>query len=99
MPKPTMTRTQIGQVGPWTFFEIRNHSFGGDLLGLPLYEFEVNGRREPGAEMYADLDTAIVSAVGEKYTGQRGAGGTGVDTAAGWFMRMIGADRVVNGHG
>jgi hypothetical protein len=90
---PGRTRTEVGKVGPWTFFEIRHHGFKGDLSGKPLYEFEVNGHQENGAEWYESLDMAIVSAVGEKWTGRRGAGGTGVDTAAGWFMRMIGAVR------
>lgn len=89
---PGRTRVQIGQVGPWTFWEIRDHAFKGDLAGKPLYEFEANGTLS--GEWFDSLDMAMVSAIGEKWTGRRGAGGTGVDTAAGWFMRMIGADRV-----
>jgi hypothetical protein len=88
---PGMTRTEVGKVGPWTFYEIQHHGFKGDLSGMPLYEFEANGTLS--GEWYDSLDMAIVSAVGEKWTGRRGAKGTGVDTAAGWFMRMIGAVR------
>lgn len=87
-------RVEVGQVGEWTFFEVTGHSFTGDLDEKPLYEFEVAGDgRTTGREMYLSLDHALVAAVGEKWTGPRGAGGSGVGTAADWFMAMIGADR------
>lgn len=91
-------RYNITKIGEWTFYEIHNHGFKDELEGRPLYAFiagdvEYNSSGSPKwGWLYSTLDHAMVAAVGEKYTGQRGAGGTGVDTAAGWFMRMIGAD-------
>lgn len=86
-------RVEVGQVGEWTFYEITGHSFTGDLVDKPLYEFEVAGDGQTtGREMFLSLDEALVQAVGAKWTGPRGAGGTGVGTAADWFMAMIGAD-------
>lgn len=83
-------------VGEWTFFQVENHGFTGELADRPLYGFAVGEvetpRGEPKlGELYHCLEHAMVAAVGEKYTGRRGAGGTGVGTAADWFMRMIGA--------
>lgn len=77
-------------VGEYTFTEHTEHGFP-DFEGKPLYKFEINGKRS--MEMYPSLDEALVAAVGEKYTGPRGAGGSGVGTAADWFLRMIGAER------
>jgi hypothetical protein len=81
--------TQTWTVGEYTFTEHTDHGFPS-FEGESLYKFEING--EASSELYASLDEAMVAAVGEKYTGPRGAGGAGVDTAAGWFMRMIGAE-------
>lgn len=75
-------------VGDYTFNEYVNHGIKS-YEGKPLYKFEIDNK--PGHEMYASLDEAMVAAVGEKHTGPRGAGGSGVGTAADWFMRMIGA--------
>lgn len=91
----------VGTVRDWTFYEVTNHGFTGELADKPLYGFVVGEPEISGlggikfGELYPSLDHALVAAVGEKYTGQRGAGGTGVDTAAGWFMRMIGAGQLV----
>ncbi len=89
-------------VGDWTFYEIEDHGFS-DHEGRPLFAFGDGSTVESGSragqpkfgEMYASLDRAIIAAVGEKYTGPRGAGGTGVGTAADWFARMIGMDSLV----
>lgn len=78
-------------IGPYTFQEIDDHGFR-DYEGRTLWMFQIEGVR-PSNELYETLDSVLVAAVGEKWTGPRGAGGTAVDTAAGWFMRMIGADR------
>jgi hypothetical protein len=75
-------------VGDYRFCEYDQHGFA-DFAGKPLYKFEIDGKR--GMEMYASLDEAMVAAVGQKYTGPRGAGGSGVGTAADWFLKMIGA--------
>lgn len=88
------------EIGEWTFFQVEEHGFD-HVNGAPLYGFGDGSTRKTGAlagqpafgELYETLEHAMVAAVAEKYTGRRGAGGTGVDTAAGWFMRMIGADR------
>jgi hypothetical protein len=88
-------------VGQWQFFEIDAAQISDSYAGRTLYGFEVQAedgaRPEVGnvREWYNTLEHAMASAIAEKYTGPRGAGGTGVDTAAGWFMRMIGADNLV----
>jgi hypothetical protein len=82
-------------VGEWTFYQVEDHGFTGELEGKPLFGFTTEPTAFTGkpklGELYDSLEHAMVSAVGEKYTGRRGAGGTGVGTAADWFMRMIGA--------
>lgn len=40
-------------------------------------------------EVYPTFDYALAAAIAERHTGKRGASGTGVGTAADWFMRMI----------
>ncbi|HEU4752332.1 MAG TPA: hypothetical protein VFU47_04415 [Armatimonadota bacterium] len=88
-------------IGPWTIYEMVDHGFGGENEGKPLYGFTVtaeeehDGRGRPRVgEWYPSLEYAMVAAVAEKHTGRRGAGGTGVGTAADWFMRMIGAGQL-----
>lgn len=96
-----MRVTMLAQLGDWTFWEVWDHGFTGPSYdGKPLFGYEkVSDPGEPGKprikEYHHSLDRAIVSAVGEKYTGPRGAGGTGVGTAADWFCRMIGMDKLV----
>lgn len=78
-------------VGDYTFTEYEGHGFT-TYEGKPLFGFTIEGRERKGnGELYASLDEALVAAVGEKYTGPRGAGGSNVGTAADWFMKMIGA--------
>lgn len=79
--------TNAWRVGPYVFSEIEGHGFHS--IPGPVYRFEIDGRAA-NHEAYADLDQALASAVGERWTGPRGAGGSGVDTAAGWFLTMIG---------
>jgi hypothetical protein len=79
---------EIGTVGEYTFYEVTKHGFTG-YKDVPLYKYSIGKRMS--IECFETLDEAMVAAVGAKYTGERGAGGSGVDTAAGWFMRMIGA--------
>ena len=81
--------TNAWAIGPYVFSEIEDHGFK-DFEGEPLYQFTIEGRRA-GHTAYQTLDEALVSAVGERWTGPQSAGGGGVDTAAGWFLRMIGA--------
>jgi hypothetical protein len=80
--------TNAWRVGPYVFSEIEGHGFRG--IDGPVYRFEIDGRGN-NHEVFTSLDGAIVAAVGERWTGRRSAGGGGVDTAAGWFMAMIGA--------
>ena len=80
--------TNAWRVGPYVFSEIEGHGFAS--IPGPVYRFEIDGR-PASHEVYETLDMALASAVGERWTGPRGAGGSGVDTAAGWFLRMIGA--------
>lgn len=79
-------------VGRWTFFEV-------ERADGTFYAFSVDDAMDDRGlpkigELYLSLDHAMVAAVGEKYTGERGAGGSGVGTAADWFMRMIGAGQI-----
>lgn len=96
-----MRATMLAQLGDWTFWEVWDHGFTGpEYDGKPLFGYEkVRDPGEPGkpkiGEFHRSLDRAIISAVGEKYTGPRGAGGSGVGTAADWFARMIGMDQLV----
>lgn len=81
------------------FYQVEGHGFEAHE-GRPLFAYgkpgEMDDRGVPKTgELFVALDRALVAWVAEKYTGARGAGGTGVDTAAGWFMRMIGADTLV----
>lgn len=87
--------TNRWKVGDYTFEEIEGHGFS-EWEGQPLYRFEIQGQRQGLNELFPSLDHALVAAVGQRWTGHRGAGGSGVDTAAGWFMRMIGADRLLD---
>jgi hypothetical protein len=86
-------------IGEWVFYEMVDHGFTGPSADKPLYGYSpIHGEGTSGQvrvnEWYGSLDHAMVAAVAEKYTGPRGAGGTGVGTAADWFMRMIGADQL-----
>lgn len=79
-----------------TFYQVEDHGFT-DYGDRPLYGYErvtdpgQSGKPKLG-ELYTSLDRALIAWVGEKYTGPRGAGGSGVGTAADWFARMIGMD-------
>ena len=81
-------------VGEYVIEEVEGHGFS-DWQGQPLYRFHLENQRQGLNELFPSLDYALVAAVGQKWTGHRGAGGSGVDTAAGWFMKMIGADRLL----
>lgn len=81
------------RLGEYVFREYTNHGFS-DHAGKTLWKFEIDGGQAVGFnELYETLDYAMVAAVGQKYTGRRGASGDGVGTAADWFMKMIGADK------
>lgn len=82
-----------------TFYQVEDHGFPA-FEGQPLFAYgkpdamDAHGLPKVG-ELYPSLDRALIAWVGEKYTGPRGAGGTGVGTAADWFARMIGMDTLV----
>ena len=83
-----------------TFYQVEDHGFTGEHEGQPLFAYgkpdAMDDRGVPKVgELYASLDRALVAWVAEKYTGPRGAGGTGVGTAADWFCRMVGMDDLV----
>lgn len=85
-----MTRDRVvnrWEVGEYTFTE-----YADTWLGEGVTLFGVAIRNKETGELYGSLDWAMVAAVGEKYTGPRGAGGSGVGTAADWFARMIGME-------
>jgi hypothetical protein len=75
-------------IGPYTISEVAGHGFAG--YDGSLFTAEIEGR-SPSHEMYECLDHALAEVIGRRWTGPRGAGGGGVDTAAGWFLSMIGA--------
>lgn len=86
--------------GLGTVYQIEDHGFTGpEYDGKPMYAYgkgERDGKGRPKVgEYHRTLDRALIAMVGEKYTGSRGAGGTGVGTAADWFARMIGMDALV----
>lgn len=92
-----MTYLKQGQVGDWIFWAYPDHGFK-DHGDRPLYGFTgntVDDANQPKiGELYESIEHAMAAAVAEKFTGKRGAGGTGVGTAADWFMKMIGAYEV-----
>lgn len=80
-------------VGEWEFQEVE--ILWGSHEWRTFYRFTAEGLA-PNNELYDTLEHAMAEAIGSKYTGPRGAGGSGVNTAAGWFLRMIGADAYPN---
>jgi hypothetical protein len=82
-----------------TFYQFEDHGFPGHE-GQPMFAYgkpdamDRQGLPQVG-EFHASLDRALIAWVAEKYTGPRGAGGTGVGTAADWFAQMIGMDQLV----
>lgn len=74
--------------------QINDHGLGGEHEGKPMFRFRLPGADRPNFELYNTIEHALVALVAAKYTGERGAGGTAVGTAADWFMRMIGADEL-----
>ena len=80
-------KTKVGEVAGFEFFEVDGFA-GYDKL----YQFAVAGE-EPDLFCWESLDRAVVEAIGQKYTGVPGAMGPGVDSAAGWFMKMIGSEK------
>jgi hypothetical protein len=89
-------------IGRWQFFEIDGRQISDSYEGRKLFGYETQAedgvRPEPSnvREWFNSLEHAMAAAIAEKYTGPRGAGGSGVGTAADWFMRMIGADQLVD---
>lgn len=82
-----------------TFYQVEDHGLTGHG-DRPLYAYGKPGETDSlgipkTKELFVSLDRALISWVAEKYTGPRGAGGTGVGTAADWFARMIGMDQLV----
>jgi len=92
--------TQRWTVGQWLFTEIDGCQISDTYKSRRMYGFSP-ADEPPGAagrisEWYNTLEHAMAAAIAEKYTGPRGAGGSGVGTAADWFMKMIGADQLVD---
>jgi hypothetical protein len=87
--RPSQRYSNRWTLGEWTIFEVKDHPFT-NYEDRPLYTFGV-GDQAPGSELFVTIEHAISAAIAAKYTGRRGAGGTGVGTAADWFMKMIGA--------
>lgn len=71
-------------VGNYTFTEHTKHPFTDKIDG-PLYKFWIGD--DQGPEMYRSLDEAMAAAIAHKWMGPR------ADSAAGWYMRMLGADQ------
>ena len=82
-------------IGDWTFYQIEDHGFTNH--DGPMFAYgsgQQTGKPETG-EWYPNLEHAMAAAIAEKFTGKRGAGGTGVGTAADWFMKALGAYETV----
>lgn len=79
-----------------TFYQVEGFTEDGRTLYAYGKPNDMDDRGKPRTgELFNSLDRALIAWVGEKYTGPRGAGGTGVGTAADWFARMIGMDQLV----
>lgn len=77
-------------VGPYTFFKVQEKIIRGKReieKCQTLYVFAIDGKLNN--ESYLSLDSAMAEAIAARHCGTRGAGGTAVDTAAGWFIRML----------
>lgn len=81
--------------GLGSLIQIEDHGLE-PWAGKPLYQFHLTASERPGFELYATPEHALASMIAAKYTGERGAGGSGVGTAADWFMKMIGAEQLVD---
>jgi hypothetical protein len=81
--------------GLGTLIEIEDHGLE-TWADKPLYQFHLAASERPGLELFVTPEHALASMIAAKYTGERGAGGTGVGTAADWFMKMIGAEQLVD---
>lgn len=78
-------------VGEWTFYEVAGHGFPMNP-DKPVYRYERDGieEHEQDRNSYWNLEEAMAAAIASKHTGVQGAGGTGVGTAAMWFIRSLG---------
>ncbi len=74
-------------VGPYQFFEVKEKPFANRTELRTLYVFAIDDKLNN--ESYLSLDSAMAEAIAARHCGIRGAGGTAVDTAAGWFIRML----------
>lgn len=93
----TIYPTNRWTVGEWQFFEIDGRQITDSYEGRKLFGFTANTEdAEAGnaGEWFNSLEHAMAAAIAEKHTGRRGGGGTGIGTAADWFMRMIGVDQI-----
>lgn len=84
-------------IGQWAFYEVQGVAGPTDetlYYGYAQADGERRNMEDKIGELYLSLEHAMAAAIAEKFTGARGAGGTGVGTAADWFMRMIGAYEV-----
>lgn len=75
-------------VGPYEIQAVEGHGFPQPQYPEVMYRYKINGA-SVDAEMYPSLDRALVSAIGARHMGPRGAGGNAVGTAADWFCVMI----------
>ena len=78
-------------VGEWTFYEVAGHGFPTNP-DKPVFRYERDGIEDHAQDpdSYGSLEQAMAAAIASKHTGVRGAGGTGVGTAADWFIRSLG---------
>jgi hypothetical protein len=75
---------------PGVFYRVGDYLFTEGSLGDQTVFAFVLPDGTKSSEFYSSLEMAMVAAVGQMYTGRRGAGGEGVGTAADWFAKMIG---------
>ena len=86
-----MRMTKHWECGDWLFCEFADHGFQ-ECKDKPLYGYILLAdRTNTPSELFVSLEYAMAAAIAAKHTGKPSAGGTGVGSAADWFMKMIGA--------
>ena len=83
-----MREIWVGNVGDWEFYQTI-WNWGGEAP-RKVFTFGPRNEENKSNEWYNSIEHAMAAAIAEKYTGPRGAGGSGVGTAADWFMKMLG---------
>lgn len=82
-----MRAVHTDKVGPYTITHLRDHGFS-DAPDV-VYRYSVDDVQS--SELFPTWDYAMAAAIAARHMGEPMAFGQGVGTAAGFFMKMIGA--------